>query len=721
MNSGQSRPEPDIFALFRQALRLDGPAREDFVRQVGVEFGPEWEQRLRELLARDESVQRSGDDSVERAMHGMVQRVFGAAGLLTGQSISGFEIGELIGQGGSGAVYAGHQRRPSRDVAFKTLRPEFAGPKSRQRFEREAEHLAGLDHPNIASVIAAGHDDESCVTWMAVELVAGALPLTGYCTQSNLPLADRVDLLLKAVDAVSYAHAHGVLHRDLKPANILVGTGGVVKVIDFGLARAGLNGTAGADQTQVTQAGDFVGTPNYMAPEQGRGDPKAVDLRADIFALGAILLELASGHSPRELGDVSLGDACETIAHADLSRLRSRVPDAPRDLDAIIAMAVALEPGSRYQTAAALADDLRRFLNGEPVGARPPGQTRRLWSWARRRPALAATGGVAAAGAIVAAILLWAYIDDQLADAARAIEVTKRMTDQLIPAVRDLGATQDAPLVRKIQEAAYELAVLENGPDNVHCVSLASKVGFDWMKGTGADDDRARHWFTVARDSARRIVAAGEGQSDTDGSIARAARLGKDAEIQLALMRPLTKGDSEAAALEKLAIDTELIDEIDATSDLLLRAGDQRALDGDHAGANEFFRRARARSERINGPDAVRTVSTRSVYLIYLINHATSEAALAEADELIALQLRAERPTAIWTLNFKAKRGVLLGRLGRHDEALAALVEAEALISQWVGPKTRMRNVARAALRDLLVKLDRAVEAERDWAPVPEE
>ena len=226
-----------------------------------------------------------------------------------------------------------------------------------------------------------------------MEFIHG-LPLDEYARRRGLDLTARVGLLARVCDAVQHAHDQGVIHRDLKPANILVEETGQPKVLDFGVARA-----TGADlltMTGLTQAGQLIGTPDYMSPEQVSADPAAIDHRTDVYALGVILFELAAHRLPYQLENRPLAETARLIQEQDPPRLGSINPELRGDVETIVAKALEKDPARRYRSAADLAADLRRWLDHEPILARPPSALYHLHKFARRHKGL--VGGVVATG-----------------------------------------------------------------------------------------------------------------------------------------------------------------------------------------------------------------------------------------------------------------------------------------------------------------------------------
>jgi eukaryotic-like serine/threonine-protein kinase len=283
-----------------------------------------------------------------------------------GATIGGFTLIRHIGSGGAGVVYLAQQQQPSRIVALKMLRRELMASTMRRRFEIEAELLAQLQHPGIAQVYAAHSGDAVTPPFIAMEYVDGP-PLTQYADDRRLAVRDRVDLVACASDAIQHAHQRGIIHRDLKPANILVDEHGRPKVLDFGVAR-----TVGAQvsiTTVETEVGELIGTVAYMSPEQVEATPNGVDTRTDIYALGVVLFRLLTGQLPFGHDAPPLPELARRIAHDTSPKLGAVDPTLRGDLEIIVSRALAKDKERRYSSAAALATDLRRYLNGQPIAA----------------------------------------------------------------------------------------------------------------------------------------------------------------------------------------------------------------------------------------------------------------------------------------------------------------------------------------------------------------
>jgi serine/threonine-protein kinase len=294
--------------------------------------------------------------------------------------VPGYEVESVLGRGGMGVVYRARHLRLGRLVALKmALADSCAGPNERERFRQEAEAVAALRHPNLVQVYDAG--DCAGRPFFTMELIDGG-SLAQRLAGTPQPAHQAAALLATLAEAMHAAHQGGIVHRDLKPANILLTIDGTPKIADFGLARR-LEGGAG-----LTLSGVTLGTPSYMAPEQARGQSRAVGPAVDVYALGAILYELLTGRPPFRAATptetVLLVIDQEPVPPA---RLNAKVP---RDLETVCLKCLQKEPHRRYAGAAALADDLRRFGEGRPIRARPLGLAARLGRWGRRNPAPAA-------------------------------------------------------------------------------------------------------------------------------------------------------------------------------------------------------------------------------------------------------------------------------------------------------------------------------------------
>lgn len=386
--------------------------------------------------------------------------VHGSRGIEHPTKVGKYQIVSILGEGGMGVVYEARQTHPvTRTVALKLIK---LGRDTRQivaRFDGERQALAMMDHPNVARVFDAGADDFGR-PYFVMEYVPGE-PITSYCDRHRLTAARRLELFNQACAAVQHAHQKGIIHRDLKPGNLLVHEVDgkpVVKVIDFGLAKAMHQGAA--ERSLATEAGQLLGTPEYLSPEQAQNSETRVDTRTDVYALGVILYELITGLLPWDPGSLRTGseaDIQRTIREFDPPRPSARLSHTPQtiaraatarsteptallrslrnDLDWVVMKAIEKEPERRYSSVSELAGDVDRFLRHEPVSAGPPTAAYRLRKFIRRNRFT-----VAAASAVCAALVIGAV----------------GMTWQAIRATRAERAARQAQKVAEEQRAAAE-------------------------------------------------------------------------------------------------------------------------------------------------------------------------------------------------------------------------------------------------------------------------
>ncbi len=323
-------------------------------------------------------------------------------------TIGPYRVFAPLGEGGMGTVYEAEQEHPRRRVALKVIRGgQFVDAQSVRLFEREVQTLARLLHPNIAAIYEAGHT-ETGEHFFAMELVHGST-LDRYVAARTAPLDAaeirfRLRLFLTLCGAVSYAHQRGVIHLDLKPSNVIVpapdessarGRLPDLKVLDFGLARITESDVEGV--SVLSEVGVIRGTLAYMSPEQVRGESDRVDVRSDVYSLGVILHEMLTGKRPYDVGGLSVAEAIRVISEQPPTPLRQawsgpRAPDP--DLQTIIGKALEKEPADRYASAAALAEDVERYLESRPILARAPSTIYQLKKFVRRRRTL--VGGIVA-------------------------------------------------------------------------------------------------------------------------------------------------------------------------------------------------------------------------------------------------------------------------------------------------------------------------------------
>lgn len=452
------------------------------------------------------------------------------------ERIGRYRIIEVLGRGGMGVVYRAEQRSPKREVALKVIRPGILSPETLRRFELEAEALGRLRHPGIAQIYEAGmHEDGTAAyPFFAMELVEG-LPITAFVERHGLRRRDRAALFLQVCGAVHHAHQKGVIHRDLKPENVLVATEidepdrgdepsaasgsasgasaaatavpAFPKVLDFGVARVIDSDTyATTLRTDPTQ---LVGTLPYMSPEQIEGSARGGDVRSDVYALGAVLYQLLAGRTPFALEGLTVAGAAHVVCHEEPMPLASVDPSLRGDLNTIVLKALEKDPKRRYGAVSELAADVRRYLNDEPIVARPATAVYQLHKFARRHKGFVA--GMAAAcvtlvlGIVVSSTFAYKWsraLDESERNRRRAEAVNEFLVKDLLEkADPDAGGTPDTTL-REVLDRAAEAIDTRFLDEPLTHASIRVTLGRTYGQ-LGAHDEAQKHL-----DKARRIYMA---------------------------------------------------------------------------------------------------------------------------------------------------------------------------------------------------------------------
>lgn len=426
----------------------------DFLLRRDSGESPDWDGVLREFPEYEVQLQRfrEADDIVEGAST--------PSSRSTAQ-IGGYELLDEVGRGGMGVVYRARERHLDRVVAIKRIRGgAFAGDNAIQRFLKEAKAVSRLNHPNIVHIYCVGDcEGEPFIALEFVERPTLAERIGGT------PLAPRLVGVIGAAvaRAIQHAHEHGIIHRDLKPANILLSgptDEPIPKVTDFGAAKE-LHQAIDRERTQ------FLGTPSYVAPEQVEAKWGTPNQLTDVYGIGVVLYEALTGRPPFRAD--SIGETLRQVIETEPVSPRLLNPAVPRDLETVCLKCLQKEPARRYGSAAALADDLRRFLDGEPVKARSIGQVGRTWRWCCRKPGTASLVAVlllTLLGGMAGITVQWHRADAAL-QAARASDVeAQELLGELIqsnPNVPKNGALTVRPPIESLLEA------------ETHCKTLLAK------------------------------------------------------------------------------------------------------------------------------------------------------------------------------------------------------------------------------------------------------
>jgi tetratricopeptide (TPR) repeat protein len=614
-----------------------------------------------------------------------VAQVLEADGAHVGATIGPYRLLDVLGEGGMGIVYRAEQTSPiRREVALKLVRRGMDSARVVARFESERQTLALLEHPGIARVYDAGAAEDGR-PYFAMELVRGE-PITDHCARERPPLVEKLRLFLRVCEAVQHAHQRGIIHRDLKPSNVLITRQGaelVPKVIDFGIAKAI---DAGGAAATGTLAGQFMGTPEYMSPEQAGVLEAGVDTRTDVYALGVMLYELLSGRRPYQL---------EKRTPLELDRLLRTPPRPPSqveparegrrrarssDLDAVALMAMERAPDDRYASVEQLADDVRRALEHRPVRARTQTLRYRASRFVRRH-----VFGVGAAAAIV------------LVAAAGTLAVVRERNRALASEARAVRAAAEARTeAAKAAEVARFLVELfrESDPARARGASVTARELLE--RGAGristelASQDEVRATLMDTIGSIYRLL----GQIDQAESLANEALairrrvLGPehpDVAQSLDLLGQIAwerttydvaeRHHREALALRRRVLDPSHPDLAESLNNLALVLQDRGLYDESEALAREALR---IRGE-VLGPDHSDTLNTAS----NLANIESLRGRTAEGERLHREVLAARRrtlpgnhPLLASSLNAVAD---VLGQSGQLAEAEPFFREALAI------------------------------------------
>ncbi|MEM1447487.1 MAG: serine/threonine-protein kinase [Planctomycetota bacterium] len=697
--------------------------------------------------AADDALAETALADVRRRMSRVSVDAARADGARVPERIGPFTVVRRLGAGGMGVVYEALQERPKRSVAVKLLRPTLVVPSVQRRFEREAEILGRLSHPGIAQVYETGTCDlgDGPQPYFAMELVEGR-PLTDHAEAAGLDARARVALVADVCDAVHHAHTQGIVHRDLKPDNVLVEGGGRARILDFGIAHAVADD--GVEASLQTADGDVLGTLDYMAPEQVLGGDAARTPAVDVYALGAILYELLSGRTPHDLAGSSLVAAARVVADEAAPPLRRVAPQVPADVAWIVDAAIAPDLARRYESALALADELRRFLADEPVRARPPSAFYRFERLVRRNRAAAVGVALAFVSLAIGLVVALVQTSEARASAAessrqarRAAAINEYVLDRILSSFSPLGMGRDVKVVDVLALAAPQIDQ-SFADDPVTGAAVRITLGRSYYQ-LGLYEEARAILLPAHAALVDLLGAEHEDTIDAAGSAGRAiARLGDDeaalalltpalqaAQTTLGPLHPLTlelrmdvarsrfeSGDREAALVDARATlaDAEAALGVgDSSLEILYGAGVMVSTVGDVAESQRMVQRYIDEMSARHGRSDPRVVLAFGQLAWDRASSGDTTGALELSREAVDAArdgLGADHPTTLFTL---ATLASLLSEIGDTEEALAVSLEVIDAYGRVFGPShastLRVRSNHAIVLRKLY-RLDEALE-----------
>ena len=637
--------------------------------------------RLRDMLAEHRSgvvstFMADGPKLSHTAAHDSAARV--------GELVGPYRLIRKIGQGGMGAVWLAERADGvfERQVALKLPLAEWTDRGLAQRLARERAVLASLNHPNIGQLFDAG-TAESGQPYLALEYVEGE-SIDAWCANHELDTRKRLRLFVEVVRAVAYAHAQLVVHRDLKPSNVLVTTEGRIKLLDFGIAKLLATDTSSVDETELTRLGGRPLTLNYAAPEQILGQP--ISTATDIYALGVMLFELLSGERPYRLIRDSRGALEDAIVHGDLlapssvAKEKSAQRALHGDLDAITLKALKKAPEQRYETAAAFADDIERYLGRLPVRAQRDSRMYRATRFlVRHKLAVGAVSSVIVALAAGLSLALW-----QAQEAKEQAERASTINDFVLSVIKEA----DPVASRQMQNADVALLAaaakrvegeLKGRPD----IALKMRLAIGAAYSNRSQYEHAREILRTALDGARQFVP----EDNLDllrakvGLAATHALMGDDIpeiDKDIEVLRRL--GDPAAPIL------------VDA---LLARSWFKRGV-FEFAGAREDASEAYDIAQRLFAPDDERIVSTAWAIARALMASGDTKGALKTIESAYTRvrnqsKLEPSHPVVVRT---ESLYGYLLSVSGKSSEGIPILKQSVQTARATYGPESRVTSDA---------------------------
>lgn len=726
----------ELDRLFEEALELPEAERSRFLERRCAD--PEMRRRIERLLAdasRADTLLPPAGALVGPLGEAFARELGGSSGeeLATGARIDDFELLRPLGRGGMGEVWEAEQLAPvRRRVALKLIRPGHDSERLLARFESERQALALMNHPNIARVFDGGSTPAGR-PYFVMELVGGE-PITTYCDRLRLPLERRLELFFEVCDGVQHAHHRGIVHRDLKPSNILVSSESgepAPKIIDFGIARALTDPLSG--ESYLTEYGEFVGTPEYMSPEQAAGDAADVDTRADVYALGVLLYELLAGARPFDsetLRGAGIVELLRVVREVEPRRPSERLEEGPPeaferaardrgesgpglvrrlrgDLDWIVAKALEKERERRYGSPQELAADLRRHLADEPVSAGPPSTGYRLRKLVRRHRGAVAAGLLVGLSLVAGAgVSLWQAIRATRAErVARAEAETARQVSEFLQGLferSDPGVAKGSdPTAREILERGRQQLERELAGQPIIRARLQLMIGGILRKLGHYAEARP----LVESALAIREAELPAGHPDRARAVVGLARL----EAELAhheTAEPLFRAAHAALAAALGAEDPEVLDAAVELAQVVMHRGR-------YAEAERLYRESALALERVVGPEdrLVGHAWSGAGNALYRLGQlAEAEAAHRRALAIYERALGADHPSVALVL------GNLTGTLapmGKYEEAKATGHRALEIHEKVYGPEHRFVATALTNLATVYGGNGELDEAER--------
>ncbi|MBK7403100.1 MAG: serine/threonine protein kinase [Phycisphaerales bacterium] len=675
-----SRHFQRVAELFEAARSRDGADRDTFLREACGADEDLYEEVSRLLSHHEAEGAPLAEPIVTPGAFSDLRRASEPPDPVT---INQYLVKRRIGVGGMGVVYLAEQEKPRREVAIKVIRPSAVTAEMLKRFELEASLLGRLQHPGIAQIYEAGtHDDGAGPRpYFAMEFVDG-LPLLEYFRQEHLDPPARLEAFARVCDAVEHAHQRGIVHRDLKPGNILVDRSGQPKILDFGVARATDSDLQAS--TLHTDVGMLIGTVAYMSPEQVLGRAGEIDTRSDVYALGVVLYEALADRLPYDLRGRVVAAAVRTIAEEEPTPLTAVSRSYRGDLDTIVHKALEKAPDRRYQSASAFAEDLRRFLNNQPIIARPATTMYQFRKFARRNRALVAAGaatllalGAGAAVATVFAIGQARALAESERQRATADAVNDFLTEDLIE-----QADPDAEADRQLTL----LAALDRATPKIEGRFTDAPLAEARLRMTIGKAYRHLDRLDAAEEQFRRARALYEAGGESHAGDVLHVRM----ELATILM---ARADYERAEPEMrglLATQRAMLGDDDVqTMASINNLGAVLLSMGRYDEAEPLLDEALERRERVLGEQTEPTATT-------INNLATLDAYTghdAEAAEMFAHALTILRKVGgdrhPQTLQTMANLGGVYSRLRRYDDAAATLEAALPLHRDVLGPEHR--------------------------------